>query len=101
MPKIIRNSVRPKWVPEPKPFERKKASSNMDIYNSTRWRKLRIVVLNEEPLCKTCKSNGQVAAAQVVDHIIPINQGGDPFERSNLQGLCHVCHNAKSARERL
>jgi 5-methylcytosine-specific restriction enzyme A len=71
----------------------------MEIYNSNRWRKLRLLVLNEEPLCRTCKSEGQVVAGAVVDHITPINEGGDPYDRNNLQALCHKCHNSKSARE--
>jgi len=36
--------------------------------------------------------------ATEVDHIVPLSQGG-PDEWDNLQGLCHDCHAAKTARE--
>ena len=47
------------------------------------------------PLCEECERNGRVALAQVVDHIIEIADGGDPVDPSNLQSLCHACHNRK------
>jgi 5-methylcytosine-specific restriction protein A len=37
--------------------------------------------------------------ANVVDHIVPVKQGGERFDRSNLQSLCVPCHNAKTASE--
>lgn len=55
-------------------------------------------VLREEPLCRSCRSNGLVAESVEVDHIIPLSQGGSS-ERSNLQGLCVPCHAAKTKAE--
>lgn len=37
--------------------------------------------------------------SQVVDHIVPINQGGDPWSVDNMQAMCHACHNRKSGKE--
>jgi 5-methylcytosine-specific restriction protein A len=37
--------------------------------------------------------------AKVVDHIVPVKEGGERFERVNLQSLCVPCHNAKTASE--
>lgn len=37
--------------------------------------------------------------AKVVDHIVPVKQGGERFEGANLQSLCVPCHNAKTASE--
>lgn len=34
-----------------------------------------------------------------MDHITPINEGGDRYDFNNLQGLCDKCHNKKSGRE--
>lgn len=41
----------------------------------------------------------RVHIATDVDHIIPLRDGGAPFERSNLQGLCHSHHSSKTAGE--
>jgi 5-methylcytosine-specific restriction endonuclease McrA len=36
----------------------------------------------------------------VLDHIIPINKGGDPWNSNNHQGMCESCHAIKSRSER-
>lgn len=64
------------------------------FYNSTAWKRLRLMVLNEEPLCRVCQ-----AAATVVDHIKPISEGGPKTDRENLQSLCKQCHDRKTANE--
>ncbi|MDH0049642.1 HNH endonuclease [Comamonas terrigena] len=53
----------------------------------------------ENPLCVECKRRGEVRLWDVLDHVIPLEEGGtnDP---GNLQGLCHDCHGAKTERER-
>ncbi|MBB3475587.1 5-methylcytosine-specific restriction protein A [Sphingomonas sp. BK345] len=53
----------------------------------------------EEPLCRTCLDKGRVTATEVVDHIKPLSSGGSD-DRSNKQGLCRECHDAKSKLER-
>lgn len=57
------------------------------------WQKLRAAVLRTEPLCRSCKTRGQIVSATVVDHIIPIREA--PKRRldvTNLQPLCAPCH---------
>lgn len=53
----------------------------------------------EQPLCVQCRDLGLVKLWDVLDHIVPLEEGGtnDP---DNLQGLCHDHHNAKTERER-
>ncbi len=58
------------------------------------WRRLRRLVLAEEPTCRTC---GEPSTN--VDHILPVALGGSPRSRGNLQGLCQRCHSNKTARE--
>ncbi len=77
-----------------------------DSENSTargydrRWRKLRLLVLQEEPTCRMCRAIGKTTLATVVDHIKPRSQGGGN-EQENLQPLCAPCHNgAKAVLER-
>lgn len=59
----------------------------------------RAEVLAEEPFCRRCLESGKHVRSAVVDHITPIAWGGGE-ERSNKQGLCDPCHDAKSAEER-
>ena len=54
--------------------------------------------LAAEPLCRICRSLGIVRAADVVDHIKPLAQGGEDVDE-NCQSLCNECHDAKTAAE--
>lgn len=54
--------------------------------------------LMAHPLCVLCERSGHVAAAVVLDHIVPLWKGGADDE-SNYQGLCDECHKAKTADE--
>lgn len=73
--------------------------ANSEFYQSQRWRRVRLQFLQQHPLCAECEGRGIVTPATVVDHIKPINEGGDRFNFDNLQGLCAKCHNKKSGRE--
>ncbi len=75
-----------------------RATSSKRGYDA-RWRRLRRMCLRREPLCRECKAAGFDVAASVVDHIIPLSEGGTN-EFSNLQSLCVMHHNKKTARER-
>ena len=46
------------------------------------------------PLCQRCEEEGKVVAAQLVHHIVPIKEGGAPYELGNLQSICYAHHNA-------
>lgn len=35
----------------------------------------------------------------MVDHIVPLHEGGDSLDWSNLQPLCNRCHARKRGRE--
>ena len=78
---------------------RKGFDTELGFYQSARWRNIRAAVLRDNPLCCGCQTKGVLQLAKVVDHIVPIKLGGERFERSNLQGLCVPCHNAKTASE--
>jgi len=62
------------------------------------WARKREGILLRDPLCKHCLRKGVTIAAVEVDHIVPVEQGGSDDD-SNLQGLCHDCHAAKTADE--
>lgn len=67
-------------------------------YVTSRWRKLRLAKLSESPVCVICERRGLTVEADVVDHVQPIRQGGDPFPAMDgLMSLCARCHNEKSS----
>jgi len=71
------------------------------FYYSGLWRRVRNRYMRENPLCVECKKKGgYVVVAKIVDHIIPINEGGEALAIDNLQSLCQMHHNQKTARER-
>jgi 5-methylcytosine-specific restriction enzyme A len=73
------------------------------IYDSARWRKLRRLKLQyAKNLCEVCLRHGRVEIAEVVDHVTPINAGGDPYPAlKDLSALCIPHHNMKTRAEQL
>lgn len=61
-----------------------------------RWRKIRLIHLRQEPLCRACAEAGRVTPATEVDHI-----DGDPHNNApmNHQSLCGTCHKRKTVNE--
>lgn len=73
-------------------------ADNFHIYNHRNWRGpngLRKQRLFLSPYCCVCGKPGQM-----VDHIIPINAGGDPWDLDNTQTMCNQDHAIKRASER-
>ena len=98
MPTLKKPNRVPWLPPPPKPFEGLKASNEeiyRNVYNTARWRAIRDQVRQQEPLCRLCGKR----ATHTVDHIIPIKNGGDPWDRSNLQGLCWACNKRKTGKQ--
>ena len=70
------------------------------LYDTTRWQRLRKRVLLEHPLCVECERRGRVTPATVVDHIVPHKGNLELFwDENNLQGLCKNCHDSKTTKE--
>lgn len=71
------------------------------LYQTRQWKRLRLQVLAEHPLCVMCLDRDKrVVPATVVDHIIP--HGGDLslfWDMDNLQSLCASCHSGRKRRE--
>jgi len=66
------------------------------FYHSAKWKRVRKIQLKKHPLCCECGK-----PATVADHIIEIKDGGCKLCLDNLQSLCHACHNAKTAEEKI
>ena len=90
----------PKGRGRVKPADKNKSwGGDTSFYRTTKWRKLRAWWVNSNPLCIDCESEGRTVVVDVVDHIVPIKQGGSKFGLDNLQSLCHSCHNRKTYEE--
>lgn len=83
------------------PPSRRRESACKRGYTRT-WKKLRDAHLHQHPLCRMCKDQGRLVAAECVDHIKPISGRDDPrlLDQHNLQALCLSCHNVKTGREK-
>jgi 5-methylcytosine-specific restriction protein A len=92
MPNVPKRNKRP-WLTGERTHSKERLIRNK-FYQTTRWRKLRAMFIKEFPLCVECGNVGQV-----VDHILPIKDGGHALDWENLQTMCHRCHNVKSAKE--
>lgn len=76
----------------------KRNQASKAFYNSSSWKKIRDRKKHESSnLCKHCMDRGVITAADVCDHILPIEIRWDlRLTYSNLQMLCHGCHNRKT-----
>lgn len=74
---------------------RERETHNKDrkrIYSSKKWR------LTRRKLMGICVDCGQ-RVGEHLDHIIPLEEGGEIWDPTNLQPLCHACHSKKTRRE--
>lgn len=81
------------------------------LNKGARWQRVRGQVLRRDPLCRRC----ELSMTEEIDHVVPARVAvvqaqlsglfpGDKYAgyylKSNLQGLCRVCHRAKTAEEK-
>jgi hypothetical protein len=66
------------------------------VYHDKRWWKLRAQVRNEQPFCARVGCNKPWTD---LDHKIALRDGGIPFDRENVHGLCKAHHSAKTLEE--
>ncbi|WP_409021357.1 HNH endonuclease signature motif containing protein [Dyadobacter sp. CY261] len=79
---------------------KRSAADVRKIRNSRVWRdRIRPDQLRRFPYCQKCDKKGILKEAVEVDHIIPLEQGGEPLDSKNLQSLCKRCHILKSSDE--
>jgi 5-methylcytosine-specific restriction protein A len=74
----------------PGTVERKRGSAGVKDRNRIKER--------DNGLCVACLAAGRVRLGAVVDHRVPLWDGGSD-EDENKQLLCDPCHDAKTARE--
>lgn len=65
---------------------------------SGRWKKLRLRVIAEEPVCRL-RLNKCTIRSETADHIIPVKDRPDlKYVRANLRGSCQSCNMARGSR---
>lgn len=64
------------------------------------YRRLRALLLKQEPLCRPCSAKGRPTIATMVDHIQPLAKGGAAHDLANLQPICSACHQDKNNRDK-
>ena len=77
---------------------RKYRKNHQHLYNSQRWKRLRIKILNRTPYCQQCwRDKNQYVPANVVDHMIG-HHGNERlmWDEANLQSMCKPCHDTKN-----
>jgi 5-methylcytosine-specific restriction protein A len=67
------------------------------FYSSQMWREARRQQLKRFPFCLVCAAIGIREKATEVDHIVSMNDGGSPYDPSNLRALCKQHHSQKTA----
>lgn len=95
MPYINKKTVKSR---QPKP-KREKDGVRRRIYDSGRWRQLRLVKLQSDPLCEECAAAGRTRLATQVHHERSFTEAVDmaaaralAFDYGNLRSLCDECH---------
>lgn len=73
------------------------------LYNRAQYKRLRLMRLQTEPLCRYCKEKyKRLRPATVCDHIIPHKGDEDLFfSYANTQSLCKPCHDGVKHREEI
>ena len=94
----INKVTRPSWI-DRKIFERQGQRHSDPFHHTTQWRAIRKIKLNMNPLCEHCQNRNVIKAALIVDHIIPIQFGGEKTNLTNLQSLCRSCDNRKAGQD--
>jgi 5-methylcytosine-specific restriction protein A len=63
------------------------------VYNTRRWKRLRRLKLQNNPICEKCWERGRVTPTEEIHHIVPFAQDMElAYDYDNLIALCIECH---------
>jgi 5-methylcytosine-specific restriction endonuclease McrA len=62
-------------------------------FSTRAGRKVRNAYADEHPICEPCARRGVVVEMFEVHHIVPVSEGGSPYDWDNLESRCEPCHN--------
>jgi 5-methylcytosine-specific restriction endonuclease McrA len=63
------------------------------VYKTERWKQLSAAMRKAVRACQMC---GRAGKRLVVDHIVELKDGGDPWSPGNLVCVCWSCHTVKT-----
>lgn len=100
----IPKSKRPSYLPKRVKVLSSSQKADQSFYNSKAWRNYSI---RYRTTCEICLSlgmqvditSGAIGTRGVVDHIVPMQQGGSPWDEANHMGMCGSHHNTKRGME--
>lgn len=81
---------------KPKPLFRE---SPRDRGYDSRWDRFSLSYRKKEPFCAICREKGRFVFCDVVDHKLPLRQGGEVLNPQNVWGLCTAHHSWKGRLE--
>ena len=67
--------------------------SGNPVYGTKRWKELRAQVIQDEPICHWCRKKPSTQA----DHVIELDAGADPYDRTLIVGACASCNARRGA----
>ena len=67
------------------------AKQRKSFYATPAWRSMsRHIRERDGWMCTSCRPRR--VAAELVHHVVPLSEGGEPLTQSNLTSLCAECH---------
>lgn len=69
-------------------------------YTSSRWRRLRKTILERDGFVCQIQLPGCKLRADQVDHILPVEDGGDFYEPDNLRAACGRCNTTRANKQK-
>lgn len=78
----------------------KRKKERQKVYQDKRWKTLRALKIQNNPLCEKCYEEGRITPAHDVHHIksfcvrgiSPEEKEKRAFDYNNLKSLCRDCH---------
>lgn len=80
------------------PVRRVNREDRQKIYQSKRWKELRLAKLRDQPLCEICLSKGKVTPAIDIHHkdsflnYEGLQRVNKAYDYDNLLSVCKECH---------
>ncbi|MGO9299696.1 MAG: HNH endonuclease [Acidimicrobiales bacterium] len=63
-----------------------------NVYKTAAWKRVRLYVLERDGYLCQLRLKGCLGQANTVDHVVPVNSGGAPFDEANLRSSCRNCN---------
>lgn len=94
-PRFKRRSVAPVYQPAVV-YEHRRGSARERGYDKA-WDRFSVAWRRRHPFCAMCEQEGRDVICDVVDHMIPLVDGGEKLDPENVWSLCHLHHSRTKA----